>query len=166
MAARPWCGRTTPTWATRGRPTWRAPGWSTSASSPGSGTAPRRRAGRVRGRTRRGRRGAGLGRPDGDHARPPPARGSLEHVLAESELHRAMFVVPPEREKPAFFTDALGHRAIGVVYDPDRDPRQYVPTRLADRYDALCWFRATSALQPLHLEAARRGELETMPTGV
>ncbi|MGI5421745.1 erythromycin esterase family protein [Actinomadura luteofluorescens] len=97
---------------------------------------------------------------------PPPARGSLEHVLAESELHRAMFVVPPEREKPAFFTDALGHRAIGVVYDPDRDPRQYVPTRLADRYDALCWFRATSALQPLHLEAARRGELETMPTGV
>ncbi|MGI5200073.1 erythromycin esterase family protein [Spirillospora sp. CA-108201] len=97
---------------------------------------------------------------------PPPARGSLEQVLAESELHRAMFVVPPEPEKPAFFTGALGHRAIGVVYDPDRDLRQYVPTRLADRYDALCWFRATSALRPLHLEAARRGELETMPTGV
>ncbi|GAA4391135.1 hypothetical protein GCM10023088_67970 [Actinomadura verrucosospora] len=97
---------------------------------------------------------------------PPPAHGSLEQVLAESELHRAMFVVPPEREKPDFFTGTLGHRAIGVVYDPDRDSRQYVPTRLADRYDALGWFRATSALQPLHLEAARRGELETMPTGV
>ncbi|NDU73126.1 erythromycin esterase family protein [Actinomadura sp. DSM 109109] len=97
---------------------------------------------------------------------PPPAHGSLEQVLAESELHRGMFIVPPEPEKPAFFTDTLGHRAVGVVYDPDRDPRQYVPTRLADRYDALCWFRATSALQPLHLEAERRGELETMPTGV
>ncbi|KAB2359533.1 erythromycin esterase family protein [Actinomadura montaniterrae] len=97
---------------------------------------------------------------------PPPAHGSLEEVLARSELHRGLFVVPPERDMPAFLTGTLGHRAIGVVYDPDRDPRQYVPTRLADRYDALCWFRITSALAPLHLEAARRGELETMPTGV
>ncbi|RFS84280.1 erythromycin esterase family protein [Actinomadura spongiicola] len=97
---------------------------------------------------------------------PPPVHGSLEAVLAESELHRGLFVVPPEEDKPAFLTRTLGHRAIGVVYDPDADRRHYVPTRLADRYDALCWFRATSALQPLHLEAARRGELETMPTGV
>ncbi|TDC49138.1 erythromycin esterase family protein [Actinomadura sp. KC345] len=97
---------------------------------------------------------------------PPPVQGSLEAALAESELHRGMFIVPPEPDKPAFFTETLGHRAIGVVYDADRDRRQYVPTRLADRYDALCWFRITSALEPLHLEAARRGELETMPTGV
>lgn len=97
---------------------------------------------------------------------PPPAHGSLEAVLAESELHRGMFVVPPEPDKPAFLIGTLGHRAIGVVYDPDGDRRQYVPTRVADRYDALGWFRITSALQPLHMEAARRGELETMPTGV
>ncbi|QKG20278.1 erythromycin esterase family protein [Actinomadura verrucosospora] len=97
---------------------------------------------------------------------PPPAHGSLEEVLARSELHRGMFVVPPERDMPGFFTGTLGQRAIGVVYDPDRDPRQYVPTRLADRYDVLCWFRITSALAPLHMEAARRGELETMPSGV
>jgi erythromycin esterase-like protein len=97
---------------------------------------------------------------------PPPAHGSLEEVLARSELHRGMFVVPPERDMPDFLTGTLGQRAIGVVYDPDRDPRQYVPTRLAERYDALCWFRITSALAPLHLEAARRGELETMPSGV
>ncbi|GAA1820343.1 erythromycin esterase family protein [Actinomadura chokoriensis] len=97
---------------------------------------------------------------------PPPAAGSLEEVLAESELHRGMFIVPPEPDKPSFLTRTLGHRAIGVVYDPDRDRRQYVPTRLADRYDALCWFRTTTALEPLHLEAARRGELETMPSGV
>lgn len=97
---------------------------------------------------------------------PPPAGGSLEEVLAESELHRGMFIVPPERDKPSFLTRTLGHRAIGVVYDPDRDRRQYVPTRLSDRYDALCWFRATTALEPLHLEVARRGELETMPSGV
>ncbi|TDB86617.1 erythromycin esterase family protein [Actinomadura sp. 7K534] len=97
---------------------------------------------------------------------PAPAPGSLEALLAESELHRGLFIVPPEPDKPHFLTDTLGHRAIGVVYDPDRDRRQYVPTRLADRYDALCWFRATSELTPLHLEAAGRGELETLPSGV
>ncbi|RSN66887.1 erythromycin esterase family protein [Actinomadura sp. WAC 06369] len=97
---------------------------------------------------------------------PPPRAGSLEAVLAESELQRGLFVMPPERDKPSFLTRTLGHRAIGVVYDPDRDGRQYVPTNVAERYDALCWFRATTALQPLHLERARLGELETMPTGV
>ncbi|TDC67037.1 erythromycin esterase family protein [Actinomadura sp. GC306] len=97
---------------------------------------------------------------------PPPAPGSLEALLAESELHRGLFIVPPEPDKPHFLTDTLGHRAIGVVYDPDRDRRQYVPTRLAGRYDALCWFRGTSELAPLHYEAARRGELETLPSGV
>ncbi|WP_344282915.1 erythromycin esterase family protein [Actinomadura napierensis] len=97
---------------------------------------------------------------------PPPKHGSLEEVLARSELHRGLFVVPPERDMPGFLTGSLGQRAIGVVYDPDRDRRQYVPTTLADRYDALCWFRNTTAIEPLHMEAARRGELETMPTGV
>ena len=97
---------------------------------------------------------------------PPPVPGSLEEVLGESELHRGMFVVPPEQDKPPFLTGTLGHRAIGVVYDADRDARQYVPTRLAERYDALCWFRTTSALEPLHLEAAPTGELEALPTGV
>jgi erythromycin esterase-like protein len=97
---------------------------------------------------------------------PPPVQGSLEAVLGESELHRGMFIVPPEPDMPDFLTRALGHRAIGVVYDPDADRRQYVPTRVAERYDALCWFRITSALEPLHREAARRGELETMPSGV
>ncbi|GGV39207.1 hypothetical protein GCM10010182_74450 [Actinomadura cremea] len=101
-----------------------------------------------------------------DMSVPPPRPGSLEAVLAESELHRGMFVMPPERDKPSFLTRTLGHRAIGVVYDPDRDGRQYVPTNLAERYDALCWFRATTALQPLHRERARLGELETMPSGV
>ena len=97
---------------------------------------------------------------------PPPVPGSLEEVLGEPELHRGMFVVPPEQDKPPFLTGTLGHRAIGVVYDADRDARQYVPTRLAERYDALCWFRTTSALEPLHLEAAPTGELEALPTGV
>ncbi|TYK44365.1 erythromycin esterase family protein [Actinomadura decatromicini] len=97
---------------------------------------------------------------------PPPEHGTLEAALAESELHRGLFVVPPEEDKPAFLTDTLAERAIGVVYDPDLDGRQYVPARLADRYDALCWFRITSALQPLHQEADARGERAAAPSRV
>jgi erythromycin esterase-like protein len=44
--------------------------------------------------------------------------------------------------------------------------RRLVPTRLAERYDAFCWFDETSALRPLHLEPVPAGELETYPTGV
>ncbi|WP_067489312.1 erythromycin esterase family protein [Actinomadura hibisca] len=97
---------------------------------------------------------------------PPPRAGSLEALLTDAAPDRALFVPPSGRDCPSWLTRTLGHRAIGVVYDPGRDHHQFVPTRVAERYDALCWIRDTSALRPLHLEAARRGELETLPTGV
>jgi erythromycin esterase-like protein len=60
----------------------------------------------------------------------------------------------------------LGHRAIGVVYDPRREAGNYVPTRIGERYDALLWLEATSALRPLHHEGPpTESEFETEPTG-
>ncbi len=60
----------------------------------------------------------------------------------------------------------LGHRAIGVVYDPRREEGNYVPTVMGARYDALLWFEETSALRPLHHEPRpTEPELETEPTG-
>ncbi|WP_241683111.1 erythromycin esterase family protein [Actinomadura sp. J1-007] len=96
---------------------------------------------------------------------PPPSPGSVEALLADTGLHRGLWVFA-DRPGAPWLTTPRGHRAIGVVYDPDRDAAQYPMTRLAERYDALCWFRQTTALSPLHLEAARRGELETLPSGV
>ncbi|HEX2313670.1 MAG TPA: erythromycin esterase family protein [Thermomonospora sp.] len=97
---------------------------------------------------------------------PGPAPGSLEALLLrEIELDHALFVFSDGPDQ-GWLTARRGHRAIGVVYDPDRDRRQFVPTVLGDRYDALCWFAWTSALTPLHKETVRAGELETMPTGV
>lgn len=95
----------------------------------------------------------------------PPRPGSLEAVLTDTRLPRALFVIADEPGEN-WLTDPRGHRAIGVVYDPGRERGNYAPTRLADRYDALCWFARTSALEPWHLEAAQRGELETFPAGV
>ncbi|ACY98686.1 erythromycin esterase family protein [Thermomonospora curvata] len=94
---------------------------------------------------------------------PAPMHGSLEELLMrEVELDQALFVFADGPDQP-WLTARRGHRAIGVVYDPDRDHRQFVPTTLADRYDALCWFSWTSPLSPLHPQPVRRGEAQTLP---
>lgn len=79
----------------------------------------------------------------------PPARtGSLEAVLHHDAPPDALLVWP--RSRPALLTDELAHRAIGVVYHPERERwGNYVPTVLGDRYDAFLWFDETSALRPL-----------------
>ncbi len=79
----------------------------------------------------------------------PPARhGSLEAVLHHDAPPSALFVWPADR--PSLLTDELAHRAIGVVYHPERERwGNYVPTVLGDRYDAFLWFDETSALRPL-----------------
>ena len=60
----------------------------------------------------------------------------------------------------------LGHRAIGVVYDPFQESGNYVPTVMGERYDALLWFEETHALTPLHHEGRpREPEFETEPSG-
>jgi erythromycin esterase-like protein len=46
------------------------------------------------------------------------------------------------------------------------ESRNYVPTRMGDRYDTLIWFEQTEALRPLHHEAPLgEPEFETAPTG-
>ena len=59
------------------------------------------------------------------------------------------------------------HRAIGVVYHPEREHRgNYVPTVLNRRYDAFIHCDATTALAPLHPIEPARGEAETYPVGL
>jgi erythromycin esterase-like protein len=85
----------------------------------------------------------------------PPARpGSLE-----DRLHRALgadaLIVVPHGERPAWLDERLDHRAIGVVYRPERERwGNYVPTVLGERYDAFLHLEETSPLRPLHLERA------------
>ena len=60
----------------------------------------------------------------------------------------------------------LGHRAIGVVYQPHREVGYFVPTVMGGRYDALLWFEETEALHPLHHESRSiEPEFETEPSG-
>jgi erythromycin esterase-like protein len=59
-----------------------------------------------------------------------------------------------------------GHRAIGVVYHPEREGGNYVPSVLPERYDAFLYLDETQALHPLHLEPATNQPPETYPWGV
>ncbi|MBF6171924.1 erythromycin esterase family protein [Nocardia blacklockiae] len=97
----------------------------------------------------------------------PPARAdSVEEVLHSTAPDRALFVHPRD-DRPDLLTDELGHRAIGVVYDPDRERwGNYVPTVLGDRYDAFLWLDRTSELRPLHTPRSQAREPETYPTGL
>jgi erythromycin esterase-like protein len=45
-----------------------------------------------------------------------------------------------------------GQRAIGVVYYPEREGGNYVPTQLANRYDAYIHIDRTRVVKPLGIE--------------
>jgi erythromycin esterase-like protein len=98
----------------------------------------------------------------------PPARpASLESLLHEAEPEAALFVVPPAGDRPGWYDRPVGHRAIGVVYHPERDRlRNYVRTVPGRRYDAFLWLDLTSALHPLHGEPPGEAEPGTFPSAL
>jgi erythromycin esterase len=96
----------------------------------------------------------------------PRARpGSLESVLHPAAPPAALLSFP-RHERVDLLTDELGHRAIGVVYHPERERwGNYVPTVLGERYDAFLWFDETGALRPLPTRRVDALEPETYPSG-
>ncbi len=101
--------------------------------------------------------------------RVPPAReGSYERAFHEAG-ERDKLIVFPDSASVGPLGRQRGHRAIGVVYDPELESYgNYVPTVLPERYDGFLYIDRTEALHPLHLEpeSARRGERETFPAEV
>jgi erythromycin esterase len=93
--------------------------------------------------------------------------GSVEDILHHAAPPQSFFVFPPPDQRPDLLVDELAHRAIGVVYRPERDRwGNYVPSVLGDRYDAFLWFDETHALRPLHPHHVDAREPETYPSGV
>ena len=106
---------------------------------------------------------------------PPAHAGSLEDLLHRViPGERALFVFPhvqlqrpPSTGLGEWFHQERGHRAIGVVYRPQFERAgNYVPTVLAQRYDAFCYLDRTHALTPLHPLAEQDLEEQTWPVGV
>jgi erythromycin esterase len=105
------------------------------------------------------------GSPETIRPVPVAREGSHEDLLHRALGAPAVLVFDADRSGD-WLSSRLGHRAIGVVYQPAREPMQYVPTVMGGRYDALLWFEDSSALHPLHHELApREQEFETEPSG-
>jgi erythromycin esterase-like protein len=95
-------------------------------------------------------------------ARPDTWEDALHRAGAEDKL----LLLEGEQGGPFMMT--RGHRAIGVVYDPDYERwGNYVPTSLPLRYDAFIYMDGSRALHPLHLEPHHTAEPpDTYPWGV
>jgi erythromycin esterase len=97
----------------------------------------------------------------------PEARmGSWEDVLHQASADDELLLfdqssISDEFRKPR------GHRAIGVVYQPERESYgNYVPTILPKRYDAFLYIDKSEALHPLHIEPVELNPPDTYPWGV
>lgn len=79
---------------------------------------------------------------------PPAQLNSWEWLLHNEEHSDKIVLMEPLQALPQF-SRRIGHRAIGVVYDPKRESGNYVPSILPQRYDAFIFIDKTTALKPL-----------------
>lgn len=79
---------------------------------------------------------------------PRARRDSWEWILHQ---HRPAnkIILMAGLEENEYYQRRIGHRAIGVVYDPNRESGNYVPSVLPERYDTFIFLDETSALKPL-----------------
>jgi erythromycin esterase-like protein len=76
------------------------------------------------------------------------------------------YILLNEIEKSSSLSEVLGHRAIGVVYDPELEHRgNYVPTSLLNRYDAFIFLNHTHYLKALNAPFDYNEIPQTYPFG-
>jgi erythromycin esterase-like protein len=97
---------------------------------------------------------------------PPAQKDSWEYFL-HTAGHEDKLLMMDDFTDLIFMENYLGHRAIGVVYNPEFERYgNYVPTIIPMRYDAFIYLDKTKALHPLHLEPDKLQIPETFPFGV
>lgn len=75
--------------------------------------------------------------------------GSWEDLLAQAGNGQDLLLLFDTASRMEL-QKVIGHRAIGVVYDPRHEQWNYVPSRIADRYDAFIYIHESRALKPFH----------------
>lgn len=98
---------------------------------------------------------------------PEAEEESWEHLfhLASNKQNRLLLMNKIREEK--CLSDYIGHRAIGVVYNPEHERfGNYVPTILPKRYDAFLYLDETTALHPIHIQPEGSQIPETYPFGM
>jgi erythromycin esterase-like protein len=78
---------------------------------------------------------------------PEATEGSWEDVLHLAGAYDKMLFFTEENHH--LFSNRIGHRAIGVVYNPEYEHLgNYVPSIISERYDAFIFIDKTHALKP------------------
>jgi erythromycin esterase len=90
---------------------------------------------------------------------PPGREGSWEDAFHDAGGVNRLLILTDEDGQPrvgSAFMAERGHRAIGVVYNPNSEAGNYVPTILPRRYDAFLFFERTEALRPVETMTSGR----------
>lgn len=93
---------------------------------------------------------------------PPAMKGSIEDILHNDSAEDKLILFENDHAITRF-NRYIGHRAIGVVYHPEYERGNYVPTLLPSRYDTLLYLDQTEALHPLHITPDGHQTPETYP---
>lgn len=80
---------------------------------------------------------------------PSAQLNSIEDLFNIADKDSYYLIFSENDKKNDDLMQMRGHRAIGVVFNPLFESRNYVPTILPERYDAFVFFRETKALTPL-----------------
>ena len=108
--------------------------------------------------------GDSWGSPEQVMELPAAKQGSHEALIHEALSGDAIIMIP--QKLGPWSSLRRGHRAVGVVYNSQREVGNYVPTIMGRRYDALIWCDTSRALTPLQHEVKpREPEYETEPSG-
>lgn len=97
---------------------------------------------------------------------PAAQENSWEYLLHRAGADNKLLIMDDFRDD-VFMEHHIGHRAIGVVYQPQYEQYgNFVPSLLPMRYDAFLYINSTQALHPLHLQPDGHKVPETYPFGV
>ncbi len=79
---------------------------------------------------------------------PDAMEGSIEQKLHSAAPGDFLLVMNPELRQHAYFSSPIGHRAAGVVYNPEHEqPGNYVPSIVGRRYDVFIFIEKTNHLR-------------------
>ena len=97
----------------------------------------------------------------------PPAREESWEALLHEQSPKDMLFITRDIKEKTVLTKHIDHRAIGVVYHPDRERYgNYVPSIIPSRYDAFIYIDFTTALHPLDVKSEINLTPETYPWAI
>lgn len=94
---------------------------------------------------------------------PEARRGSWEDILNDTEEEN-FYLISDELKDTLLGRKRFPHRAIGVVYHPEREAYgNYVDSQVGKRYDAFMFIRNSKALHPIDIKTEKPKTPETYP---